>query len=122
MGYSLQGNATVCPLIKSAYLKIVVPFEDYVKRVKLAGGTPPPDPTVLNDSHLVHVDHVDKILLTPTSVSNGAESLATPKSDAGRETLVENGEKVRTASDKLNAALASDGVKQGSFPNSYLEF
>lgn len=114
MGYSLQGNATVCPLIKSAYLKIVVPFEDYVKRVKLAGGTPPPDPTVLHDNNPALNEQLDKGPLTPTNISNGADSLATPKSEAGREDVVEKGEKVRTASDKLNAALSGDVNKQGS--------
>jgi hypothetical protein len=115
MGYNVAINTTVCSQLKTSYLKIVVPFEDYVKRVKLAGGTPPPDPTILNDDVPILSDLADKINATPKE-SNGAESLATPLSDAdgpaGRAEATLD--KVRTASDKLNEALNTDGKSGGS--------
>jgi hypothetical protein len=94
--------------IKSAYSKIVVPFEDYVKRVKLAGGALPPDPTILHDGV-----PIDIAKLTTPKTSNGADSLATPRSDTGgmSEDEVLMHEKVRTASDKLNEALQTNRTK-----------
>lgn len=113
MGYAVHGNTTICSQIKTSYVKIVVPFEDYVKRVKLAGGTPPPDPTILNDDVPILPDFVNKVDFA-TPKNNGADSLATPRSDAGgaserEEVSAATVEKVRTASDKLNEALKANG-------------
>ncbi|ORY58689.1 JmjC domain, hydroxylase-domain-containing protein [Leucosporidium creatinivorum] len=109
MGYNVTVNTTVCSQLKTAYLKIVVPFEDYVKRVNLAGGVPPPDPTILNDDVPVLDELATKLNATPKA-SNGAESLATPGSDAGGSAGPVGGanDKVRTASDKLNEAIELD--------------
>lgn len=110
MGYNVQLNTAVCSHIKTAYLKIVVPFEDYVKRVKLAGGTPPPDPTILHDD-----------FPSEQELSNGADSLATPCPEVdgpgplgGRAGEVGVNEKVRTASDKLNEVLYVDGSSRSA--------
>lgn len=110
LGYNTLISTTICSQLKTAYSKIVVPFEDFVKRVKLAGGTPPPDPTILNDDIPILSDHTQKLASTPKFATNGSESLATPSSDSGSREKVSDItiEKVRTASDKLNEALNSD--------------
>lgn len=117
MGYAVHGNTTICSQIKTSYVKIVVPFEDYVKRVKLAGGTPPPDPTILNDDVPILSNFANKIDPS-TPKNNGADSLATPRSDVGGPSEREDVsaatlEKVRTASDKLNEALKVNGAGKG---------
>ncbi|SCZ97679.1 BZ3500_MvSof-1268-A1-R1_Chr4-3g07364 [Microbotryum saponariae] len=48
MGYNTSLNNTICSQIKTSYSKIILPFEDYVNRVKQSGGTPPPDPSAVN--------------------------------------------------------------------------
>lgn len=115
MGYNVIINTTVCSQLKTAYLKIVVPFEDYVKRVDLAGGVPPPDPTILNDDVPILDELAAKLNATPKA-SSGAESLATPSSDvegpAGPVTATND--KVRTASDKLNEAIDLEKKGKGA--------
>ncbi|SCV69106.1 BQ2448_2126 [Microbotryum intermedium] len=49
MGYNTSLNNTICSQIKTSYSKIILPFEDYVNRVKQSGGKPPPDPSAIND-------------------------------------------------------------------------
>ncbi|KAL8293089.1 hypothetical protein RQP46_000783 [Phenoliferia psychrophenolica] len=120
MGYNVQSSTVICTQLKSSYSKIVVPFEDYVKRVKLAGGEPPPDPSILNDDAPIPADRSTE---TDSDASpkktNGAESLATPRSDtegspARPEMSFVAIDKVRTASDKLNEALQSDSSKSAT--------
>lgn len=118
MGYNVNLSPTVCTQLKTAYLKIVVPFEDYVKRVNLAGGVPPPDPTILNDDVAPRDELAAKLNATP-GVSNGAEvmaTLATPASDAAGP--VNGGNPgVRTASDKLNEAIEMENKGKGKWPS-----
>ncbi len=113
---SLGSHSSVTAILKSAYREIIQPFEDYVKRVKAAGGTPPPDPSTVTETPI-------KPAAQDVLKSDGADSLATPKSELGSPTLaataaaaasgaplhkVEVSDKVRTASDKLN-----DSVRMG---------
>lgn len=116
MGYNVAVNTTVCSQLKTAYLKIVVPFEDYVKRVNLAGGVPPPDPTILNDDVPILDELASKLNATPKP-SNGADSLATPRSDAEGPAgpVAGTHDKVRTASDKLNEAIEMENKGAGVF-------
>lgn len=116
MGYNVTVNTTVCSQLKTAYLKIVVPFEDYVKRVNLAGGVPPPDPAILNDDVPILDELASKLNATPKP-SNGANSLATPRSDAEGPagSIAGTHEKVRTASDKLNEAIDIESKGAGAF-------
>lgn len=37
MGYNLAANTTICSQIKAAYFKVILPFEDYVKKAKKNG-------------------------------------------------------------------------------------
>lgn len=107
---TLGSHSSVTAILKSAFREIIQPFEDYVKRVKAAGGTPPPDPTILRDHTPVKSEANDVL------PSDGAETLATPPSDAGELAAavtatptplhkVEVSDKVRTASDKHNDAV-----------------
>lgn len=99
MGYKLEANSDVPLLIKSSYAKLVIPFEEWVIRIKAQGGAAPPDPTILTDTPK-----------TPKE-SNGAESLATPSSEMSgpfaRAEGAEMGEKVHAASSRLHEALGT---------------
>ncbi|KAK4058769.1 hypothetical protein OIO90_000215 [Microbotryomycetes sp. JL221] len=37
LGYDLGSNTTICSQVKAAYLKLILPFEDYVKKAKNEG-------------------------------------------------------------------------------------
>ncbi|KAK4703193.1 [histone H3]-trimethyl-L-lysine4 demethylase, partial [Phenoliferia sp. Uapishka_3] len=110
MGYATQSSTAICSQLKTTYSKMVVPFEDYVKRVKLAGGTPPPDPSILHDDAPTTAS-ATKSSSAASPKTDGAESLATPRSDSDDTERPEFSfvaiDKVRTASDKLNEALDS---------------
>lgn len=105
-------------ILKSAYREIIQPFEDYVKRVKAAGGTPPPDPTISTDqtpvksevNALPHPDGVDTLATPQSDVGSPSATTAAPTAAATPTPLhkVEVSDKVRTASDKLN-----DSVRMG---------
>lgn len=120
MGYNMQASTAICTQLKTSYSKIVVPFEDYVKRVKLAGGELPPDPSILNDDGPADLV-VQADLDASPKPTNGAESLATPRSDtegppARAEMSFVAIDKVRTASDKLNEALDTARAKRAALP------
>lgn len=106
MGYDTKNDLAVVGQIKAAFLKIIVPFEEYVKRIKVNGGILPPDPAILHDSPPTSAKAQPN---TPKD-SNGANSLATPSSELpgsiGRETT-KTVEQVRTASDELNRVLGT---------------
>ncbi|GAA5911001.1 uncharacterized protein JCM6883_000674 [Sporobolomyces salmoneus] len=115
MGYNVAQNTGVCSQLKTAYYRIIVPFEEYVKKVKLNGGPAPPDPVKVaqqdpNATPLMK-DFVDNLNTNGTSTpkpSDGTESLATPVSPPRHNpvnTNVEISDRVRTASDRLNEAL-----------------
>lgn len=104
MGYDIHANSTIPTQIKLAYSTIVVPFENYVQRVKNAGGELPPDPAVYVDSPPATSTYP----ITPSA----ANSLPTPISQipgmaARMESADSTNEKVRTASDKLNQVLGT---------------
>lgn len=94
-----------------AYFRIIVPFEEYVKHVKLAGGPAPPDPvkeaavrdTAQSDEMKAFAD---KLAEAPR-MGSGSATLDTPTSENGSvlRAAVPASERVRTASDKLNEAL-----------------
>ncbi|GAA6012387.1 hypothetical protein JCM11491_004316 [Sporobolomyces phaffii] len=114
MGYNVAQNTGVCSQLKTAYFRIIVPFEEYVKKVKLQGGIAPPDPVKVAQQDpgatplmKDFVDHLKSNGTSTPKLSNGAESLATPVSpprDAAIPSL-EISDRVRTASDRLNEAL-----------------
>ncbi|GAA5878392.1 hypothetical protein JCM16303_002757 [Sporobolomyces ruberrimus] len=115
MGYNVAQNTGVCSQLKTAYFRIIVPFEEYVKKVKLNGGIAPPDPVKVaqQDPSATPLmkDFAENLASNGTSTpkpSNGADSLATPVSpprNGAVNTNVEISERVRTASDRLNEAL-----------------
>ncbi|GAA6027065.1 hypothetical protein JCM8097_006083 [Rhodosporidiobolus ruineniae] len=104
MGYNVTQNTSICSNLKMTYYRIIVPFEAYVKRVKLAGGQAPPDPTraaAAGEDDPAMKDFADKLANVSPRTLNGAES-----SEAGPSSRREDGsERVRTASDRLNEAL-----------------
>ncbi|GAA5968292.1 hypothetical protein JCM11641_003799 [Rhodosporidiobolus odoratus] len=107
MGYNVTSNTSICSNIKLAYLRIVVPFEEYVKRVKSSGGVAPPDPAKASQQEEGEdmKEFADKLAMGSPQTLNGSE---TPNAEAGPSRLRqdgENAERVRTASDKLNEAL-----------------
>ncbi|CDR43083.1 hypothetical protein NBRC10512_001529 [Rhodotorula toruloides] len=111
LGYNVASNTGICSQLKMSYYRIIVPFEEYVKRVKLAGGQAPPDP-VKEASHVGDTSDAmkafaSKLADTPKQQPNGSEELLTPMSETGpsRRSQLEPNERVRTASDKLNEAL-----------------
>lgn len=106
MGYDTKNDYGVIAQIKAAFLKIIVPFEEYVKRVKLSGGIVPPDPTFLHDSPPTATKPQPN---TPKD-DTGANSLATPSSElpgSNGRAVRKTKEQVRTASDELNRALGT---------------
>ena len=106
MGYDTKNDLSVVAQVKAAFLKIIVPFEEYIKRIKVTGGIPPPDPTILHDSPPTSANAQPK---TPRD-STGATSLATPSSQlagANGRTATQTQEQVRTASDELNRVLGT---------------
>jgi hypothetical protein len=115
MGYNVIQNTGVCSQLKTAYYRIIVPFEEYVKKVKLNGGPAPPDPVKVAqqdpDATPLMKDFVDNLNSNGTSTpkpTDGTDSLATPVSpprNVAVNTNVEISERVRTASDRLNEAL-----------------
>lgn len=115
MGYNVAQNTGVCSQLKTAYFRIIVPFEEYVKKVSLNGGTAPPDPVKVAQqapsATPLMKEFADNLAANGTSTpkpTNGAESLATPVSpprNGPTNTNVEISDKVRTASDRLNEAL-----------------
>ncbi|GAA5991295.1 hypothetical protein JCM5350_005324 [Sporobolomyces pararoseus] len=131
MGYNVAQNTGVCSQLKTAYYRIIVPFEEYVKKVKLNGGVAPPDPVKVahqdpNATPLMK-DFVDNLNSNGTSTpkpSDGAESLATPVSpprNAAVNTNVEISDRVRTASDRLNDALEIKPTVEESPPGDACE-
>ncbi|GAA6061785.1 hypothetical protein JCM10212_001391 [Sporobolomyces blumeae] len=115
MGYNVAQNTGVCSQLKTAYFRIIVPFEEYVKKVRLQGGPVPPDPVKVahQDPSATPLmkDFTENLAANGTATpkpSNGAESLATPKSEPRGQNAapsVEISERVRTASDRLNEVL-----------------
>ncbi|GAA5948514.1 hypothetical protein JCM21900_002735 [Sporobolomyces salmonicolor] len=111
MGYNVTQNTGICSQLKTSYFRIIVPFEEYVKRVKLNGGPAPPDPVKVaneNDDEVPLMKEFAETLAGTPRMSDGAETLATPASESGgplRRTAVEISDRVRTASDRLNEAL-----------------
>lgn len=107
MGYNVTTNTSICSNLKLTYFRIIVPFEEYVKRVKLAGGAVPPDPAKASEQEQPEgmKEYAEKLAQGTPRTLNGAGS---PLSEAGpsrsREP-VETSDRVRTASDKLNEAL-----------------
>lgn len=132
MGYNVAQNTGVCSQLKTAYYRIIVPFEEYVKKVKLNGGPVPPDPVKVaqQDPKATPLmkDFIDNLNSNGTStpkLTDGAESLATPVSpprNAAANTNVEISERVRTASDRLNEALEIKPVVEDSAPGDVSPF
>ncbi|GAA5928683.1 hypothetical protein JCM10213_002531 [Rhodosporidiobolus nylandii] len=96
MGYNVTQNTSICSNLKLTYFRIIVPFEEYVKRVKLAGGAAPPDPTRASQQE----DSADMKAFTDGLVTGSPKTLNGSSSRENGEN-----EKVRTASDKLNENL-----------------
>lgn len=131
MGYNVAQNTGVCSQLKTAYYRIIVPFEEYVKKVKLNGGVAPPDPVKVaqqdpNATPLMK-DFVDNLNTNGTSTSkrnDGTNSLATPVSPPRNNvanTNVEISDRVRTASDRLNEALEIKPTIEESAPGDACE-
>ncbi|GAA5941027.1 uncharacterized protein JCM15063_000623 [Sporobolomyces koalae] len=111
MGYNVAQNTGICSQLKTAYFRIVVPFEEYVKKVKLNGGPAPPDPV-----KVAQQDPAGTPLMKDFSDNLAAHGTASPKASGqttpGPETrkpevntAVEISERVRTASDRLNEVV-----------------
>ncbi|BGP37972.1 hypothetical protein JCM10449v2_001899 [Rhodotorula kratochvilovae] len=111
LGYNVALNTSICSQLKMAYHRIIVPFEEYTKRVKLAGGPAPPDPVKEaaheeDDKSAEMKAFESKLAGSPRVAANGSESLSTPLSEAGPSRRVqETSDRVRTASDKLSEGL-----------------
>jgi hypothetical protein len=106
MGYDVRINSSICSTLKSAYSRLIVPFEHYINKTQMT------DEEILN--HLPSTSSAfsksDPALPNTPKDTTGADSLATPNTsdeihNARRTTLVETNDHVRTASDKLNEAL-----------------
>ncbi|GAA5978531.1 hypothetical protein JCM10908_004391 [Rhodotorula pacifica] len=122
LGYNVTANTGICSQLKMAYFRIIVPFEEYVKHVKLAGGPAPPDPvkeaTVRDTAQSDEMKaFADKLAEAP-KIGNGAATLNTPTSENGSSSRapVPASERVRTASDKLNEALELQATKRSKAP------
>jgi hypothetical protein len=117
LGYNVTANTGICSQLKMAYFRIIVPFEEYVKHVKLAGGPAPPDPvkeaTVRDTAQSEEMKAFADKLADAPKMGNGSATLATPTSENGSRTAVPASERVRTASDKLNEALDLQSSKRG---------
>lgn len=117
LGYNVTANTGICSQLKMAYFRIIVPFEEYVKHVKLAGGPAPPDPvkeaTVRDTAQSEEMKAFADKLADAPKMGNGSATLATPTSENGSRTAVPQSERVRTASDKLNEALDLQSSKRG---------
>ncbi|KAM0753831.1 JmjC-domain-containing protein [Meredithblackwellia eburnea MCA 4105] len=117
MGYTISGANIIAAQLKNSYQKIIAPFEDYVKRVKNAGSNASMGSSVLDDE-VASVSHSFDELKR----SNGADTLATPRSENDGPTSRPAMnfvaiDKVRTASDKLNDAIHSSDHKSASSKN-----
>ncbi|KPV75911.1 uncharacterized protein RHOBADRAFT_52923 [Rhodotorula graminis WP1] len=105
LGYNVALNTSVCTQLKNAYHRIILPFDEYTQRVKLAGGPAPPDPVkeavfAAQDAKSAEMKAFANKLATSPPV--GSDSLATPSSEAGPSRRAdESPDKVRTASDKI---------------------
>jgi hypothetical protein len=106
MGYAVTTNTSICSNLKLTYFRIIVPFEEYVKRVKLAGGTIPPDPAKASEQEEPEgmKEYAEKLAQGTPRTLNGTGSPSEAGPSRSREP-VETSERVRTASDKLNEAL-----------------
>ena len=117
LGYNVTANTGICSQLKMAYFRIIVPFEEYVKHVKLAGGPAPPDPvkeaTVRDTAQSEEMKAFADKLADAPKMGNGSATLATPTSENGSRAAVPASERVRTASDKLNEALDLQSSKRG---------
>lgn len=114
--------SSVWSTLKTAYSKLVVPFEHYVNRQTVEDDASPPDLTNFFQSRPIPANTHDNLPNTPKHTS-GADSLATPDSDAihlaKRAMPVELQETVRTASDKLNEALMNSNHTGASGEHHY---
>ncbi|GAA5848654.1 hypothetical protein JCM8547_004585 [Rhodosporidiobolus lusitaniae] len=101
MGYNVTQNTSICSNLKITYARIILPFEEYVKRVKLAGGTVPPDPA--RAAQQEDSEDMKAFAAKLADGSGAAEALPTPNSEAGSSNPKPTGEgTVRTAADMIN--------------------
>ncbi|POY70604.1 hypothetical protein BMF94_6382 [Rhodotorula taiwanensis] len=110
LGYNVTANTGICSQLKMAYFRIIVPFEEYVKHVKLSGGPAPPDPvqeaTVRDTAQSDEMKAFADKLADAPQMDNGSATLNTPVSENGSSRPAQPAsDRVRTASDKLNEAL-----------------
>ncbi|GAA5830402.1 hypothetical protein JCM11251_001334 [Rhodosporidiobolus azoricus] len=108
MNYNVTQNTSICSNLKLTYFRIIVPFEEYVKKVKLAGGPTPPDPAraaeKAESTEAEMKAFADKLAAGSPTI-NGADTSNPPLSESGPSVQRNGAERVRTASDKLNEAL-----------------
>lgn len=88
MNYNVLSNPFICSQLKHTYAKIILPFEEYVARVKLAGGQLPPDPRDLEHAAdifpaLAEQPAVDKALGTkPMDIDSAVKEAIKPDTAA----------------------------------------